>query len=778
MKHFTKKSCIYLISISLFVASAVTFFWQFEKNNGKLSLKLSLKDQGNAAFSKREYKKAVKLWKAAIKNDPENIDLHIRLGKAYWRLAKWKNAEKSLISAISLAPESPMARMELARILLIRGNINAARNQTVKLLSITPENPEVHVLSGDINLFENKLQKALEEYKKALLLSSGETRYLLKLAACLHALKKNKKAETYFDMARHRKNLSVENLIQFADYYNYINDHTGEKDSLLKAIRLEPESINIRMRLADLYIAAGQFKKALTILEKILKKNPGNIEVQKTMTDVYINLNLFKKASTLLRHLKEENSEEDFQLELLQGKFWLYQGRASFAAIHLRSAVKLAPGLTMGYYYLALAYLNSGQEKLAENSLKSVLMLSPDNHKATILMAGLLYKKERYLISMKYLDRLIKKEPESCEAHLLKGLDLLELGAEKQAARSITKALTIDPSNPSIWYYLGLVFERTGKNTRALDAYGRALTLNPDLAEAAYHYSEILIKTKKQKALHDITEFLKGKKHSQSLYYASARTALALGKSKLAESYIKKAMTLKKNVPYYLIVTMVRVQLSMGHNEKARKILKNYTIHNASHQNGWISLADYDRKTGFLNRAKQVMEKAKKRLPGSSLILANLAWIYIESDDNINLGLELAKKAYEQRPDDPGTADTLGWAYYKKGNYVQAGWIFSEMEKKYSRNWLVCYHLGMTLYKQGKIVQAKKKLNRALTLTDDEKKKDNIMAVLAEITDEQQQEAVESEEFSKMNILKPLELNPFEDKESPAPQWKQKPELN
>ncbi len=84
----------------------------------------------------------------------------------------------------------------------------------------------------------------------------------------------------------------------------------------------------------------------------------------------------------------------------------------------------------------------------------------------------------------------------------------------------------------------------------------------------------------------------------------------------------------------------------------------------------------------------------------------------------------------------------------------------------------------MTLYKQGKIVQAKKKLNRALTLTDDEKKKDNIMAVLAEITDEQQQETVESEEFSKINILKPLELNPFEDKESPAPQWKQKPELN
>ncbi len=769
-----KKTCfIYLIFISVFIA-AMAILWLYAKNNHRLYLA----DQGNAAFAGRDYKKAVKLWKAAIQNDPDNVDLHIRLGKAYWRLAKWKNAEKSMASAISLSPEAPMARIELTRILLIRGNINAARNQAVKLLSISPGNPEVHVLSGDINLFENKIQKALEEYKKALLLSSGETRYLLKLAACLHALKNDKKAETYFNMARQKKNLNAENLIQFADYYNHINDHAGAEDSLLKAIRLEPESINIKMRLADLYILEGQFNKARVVLERILKQDTVNTEAQKAMTDVYISLNLFQKAGKLLRHLKEKKPENDFQLELLQGKFWLYQGRASFAAIHLRSAVELAPGLTMGYYYLALAYLNSGQENLAENSLKSVLMLDPDNHGATLLMAGLLYKKKRYLISMKYLDRLIKKEPEAYEAHLLKGLDLLELGAKQQAALSIMAALTIDPLNPSIWYYLGLVFESKGENTRALDSYGKALTLNPDLAEAAYHYSEILIKTKKNKALNNIIRFLKGKKHTAALYYASARTALALGKNKLAQSYIEKAMKLKKKIPYYLVLTRVRVQISMGHNDKAKKILENYTIHNSSHPDGWISLANYDLKTGFLNRAKQVMEKAKKRLPGSSLILANLAWIYIESGDNINLGLELAKKAYEQRPDDPGTADTLGWAYYKKGNYVQASWIFSEMEKKYSKNWLVFYHLGMTLYKQGKIVRAKKKLNMALTLTDDEKKKDNIVAVLAEITDEQQKGTVESADFSKMNILKPLKLNPFDDKESPAPQWKQKPELN
>ncbi len=771
MKTLKKHMVLYFLVISL-ILSALTVFWSYKKNDEKISLK----NQGETAFSRREYKKAVIFWKAALKHNPDNVDLYMRLEKAYWRLAKWKKAEQSLISALNLNPEAYRARIELARIFLIRGDINAARNQAVKLSAISSKSPDLHVLWGDINILENKINKALTEYKKAMLLSSGETTYLLKLAACLHTLKKNHKAEIYFDLARDKKKLSVDDLMQFADYYDHIKDYTRAEKILTKAIQREPEAINIRIRLADIYISTRQFKKALSVLERIIQMEPGNRDVEKTMANIFINLNQFKKADRLLENLKKKIPENDFQMELLQGKFWLYQGKAAFAAIHLQSAVEMAPGLAMGYYYLSLAYLKSGQENLAENSLKSVLILDPDNSEATMLIAGILYKKGRYLISLKYLDRLIKKDPETYETHLLKGLNLLKLGSGRKAAKSIMNALAIDPVNPSAWFYLGIAFETAGENIRAIDSYARALSLNPNLAEAAYDYSEILIKTQKNKALDTVKKFLKGRKKTQPLYYALVRTAMALGQNKLAEKYLNKAISIGKMEPYYLAATMAKVQISMGHNEKARKILEEYTMCNPHRGDGWIGLASYYRNMGFPNKAITILERAKKRLPDSSPVLANLAWLYLESGANINLGLDLAKKAYEHNPDDPGTTDTLGWAYYKKGNYLQAGWIFSEMKKKYPENWLILYHMGLTLYRQGKIVQAKGELNQARILAPTEDKKDNITAMLSEIQNERDSNQEESVNFNKMDINKPLKFSAQKDQDILTPQWEKNPD--
>lgn len=765
MKFLKKHISLVLTALIL---AGLAGAWFFLKNDGVISLE----NQGETAFNRRNYQRAVALWKSALKHDPGNVHLHIRLGQAYWRLAEWNDAEKNIHIALTARPEDSRLRIEMARILLLKGNINSARDQVVKLSAVSPDNPEVHVLSGDINIIENKTQKALSDYRKALLLSSGETRYLLKLTACLHALKKDHEAETYFNMARDKKNRRVEDFIQFADYYNHMNDNVRAEAALQRAIHLEPESINIIMRLTDLYISTGQFKKALPVLEKILKTDPTNRYVQMAMADVYISLNHFKKAENLIRSLGGRKSEKNFGLELLQGKFWLYQGNTAFAAIHLKSAVDMAPTLTMGYYYLALAYLASGQEKLAENSLKSVLMLVPDHAEATLLMAGLLYKKEHYLISLQYIDRLIKKKPENDEAHLLKGLDLLKLGADKKAARSIMAALAIDPVNASAWYYLGLVFESLKKNTQALKAYGRALSLNPDLIDAAYHYSGLLIKTKGRNALYALNHFLNGKEKTRAIYYASARTAMAMGENQLSAACLKKAMGMGKKVPYYLVEHLARVEKAMGHDDEAQKILEDYTRQYSGSEAGWIGLASYYRNMGSLTKAKQTMEKAEKRLPDSPVILANLAWIYLESNIKTDLALDLARQAYEQMPDDPGITDTLGWCYYKKGDYVQAGWIFSEMEKKYPDNGLVLYHGGATLYKQGKTIQAMNKLKKALILDLNKKEKGDIMAMLSEIKDRKKSGTAASADFTKKEFLNSLKLSPPEAEDILKPQWK------
>lgn len=733
----------------------------------------SLFAQGEAAFSRRDYQRAAALWKSALKHEPGSVQLRIRLGKAYWRLAKWESARKCFELALAERPEDSGLRIDLVRLLLLQGDMEAAEKEIRKLSSLSPDNPEVHLLWGDLFMLENRIKDALPRYQKALSLSSGEVRYLLKMAVCLHGLKKDHEAGAYFDRAQKRDNRSFQDFLHFADYYSYRNDDIRAESSLLGAVRLEPENLNVRMRLATLYLSTAQFDKALAVLEKVLEAVPESRDVQKAMADACISLNNFEKAEVLLQNLGDKNFRGDPELELLQGKFWLYQGNTAFAATHLKSAVDLVPGLTMGHYYLAVAYLASGQESLAENSLKSALLLSPDHPATLLLMAGILYKKRRYLLSLEYLERLMAKEPENHEAYLLKGLNLMELGAGKKAARALMAALAIDPANSSGWYYLGRVYERTGENRRAQNSYVKALELNPRLSDAAYHYAGVLIKSgKKDKALEAIDQLFGEKEKSPFLYYAAAMTAMNLDRNDLAAAYLEKAMDLEGDVPGYLVETLARVQMAMGRHDEARETLEYCTLHHSGHVGGWIALADYYRSLGFLNETRETLEKAKERLPESPRILGDLAWLYLETGVETDLALDFARGAYELQPQDPGIADTLGWAYFKKGAYAQAGWIFSEMEKQYPDNVLLLYHLGMTLFKQGKIPPAMERLNRALLLGAGEKETQTINSILAEINGREVSKKEAPVDFTETDILEPLKINPPEEEDILKPQWK------
>lgn len=43
--------------------------------------------------------------------------------------------------------------------------------------------------------------------------------------------------------------------------------------------------------------------------------------------------------------------------------------------------------------------------------------------------------------------------------------------------------------------------------------------------------------------------------------------------------------------------------------------------------------------------------------------------------------MRLVQKSYEKLPDNPATADTLGWIYYKKNMTTRASWLLEQTQK-------------------------------------------------------------------------------------------------
>ena len=96
----------------------------------------------------------------------------------------------------------------------------------------------------------------------------------------------------------------------------------------------------------------------------------------------------------------------------------------------------------------------------------------------------------------------------------------------------------------------------------------------------------------------------------------------------------------------------------------------------------------------------------------------NLAYNYAQYGGNVDIALGLAQKARELDPNDPNTADTLGWIQYKKGSYGMSLELLKESNEKFkSSNPTVLYHLGLAYQKNGDPAKAREALTKALAVS-------------------------------------------------------------
>jgi tetratricopeptide (TPR) repeat protein len=97
----------------------------------------------------------------------------------------------------------------------------------------------------------------------------------------------------------------------------------------------------------------------------------------------------------------------------------------------------------------------------------------------------------------------------------------------------------------------------------------------------------------------------------------------------------------------------------------------------------------------------------------------NLAWIYANRGEQLDLALQLAQEAKQQMPESPEVNDTLGWVYYKKDLRELAVKTLENSVGKDPKNVMFQYHLGLAYAKAGQSIKARRALEEALRLKPD-----------------------------------------------------------
>src|SRR5262249_15712152 len=70
--------------------------------------------------------------------------------------------------------------------------------------------------------------------------------------------------------------------------------------------------------------------------------------------------------------------------------------------------------------------------------------------------------------------------------------------------------------------------------------------------------------------------------------------------------------------------------------------------------------------------AEKDLNEALKLYPHQPHVLNYLGYSWIDQGINLDDGMRMIRRAVEQRPDDGYIVDSLGWAYFRLGNYDEA----------------------------------------------------------------------------------------------------------
>src|ERR1700681_1322343 len=130
----------------------------------------------------------------------------------------------------------------------------------------------------------------------------------------------------------------------------------------------------------------------------------------------------------------------------------------------------------------------------------------------------------------------------------------------------------------------------------------------------------------------------------------------------------------------------------------------------ATDKNTWVTYyyrGICEERSKQWNKAEADMRKALDLQPEQPHVLNYLGYSWIDQGINLDEGMKMIKRAVDQRPDDGYIVDSLGWAYYRIGNYEDAVKNLERAIDLKPEDPTINDHLGDAYWRIGRTLEAK-----------------------------------------------------------------------
>ncbi len=470
------------------------------KKDGDLSLAVSnlqqairIKDKVN--YRKRlaelyqlqgKYKEALVQVQAALQIDYNNADLHYLLAEIQLHLNKINTARFALEKTIELDGDNPKY---LEKLFWVYNNLaensndymlERAKRIATKLVELKPDNKDYRIYLGDIFFELGDKLKAASSYNKAIELAPEDTWGYIKLAQFYEEVDKSDKSEELYRYVLYLDD-SLENQRRLANFYF---EQGKYKLALAEYEELNDRTtanLEVKMRLAESYLATEDLEKGLDAFDQILQDNQEGqfyLEVAKIVKKYSLDeaINIYQTAlnqeellnaeekDLIYKELgyiyfkveEEEYFEELDQLLQINSQAEIYNllGEYKFIAGDLDKAIhyfKLALdkyNSHKSHYNLSLSYLIADHFDLAQNEAERLISLGYEEEGQELIDLINNVKSLRVTYTEKYVPGRINR---------IKGDKLREEGKLNEALIKYKESIFENYNYNLSYFYLGVI---------------------------------------------------------------------------------------------------------------------------------------------------------------------------------------------------------------------------------------------------------------------------------------------------------------------------------
>ena len=408
--------------------------------------------------------------------------------------------------------------------------------------------------------------------------------------------------------------------VRVAHDYAKRGDVANGIDVLKDLALARPDEPLAYLNLAYFYL--NQLKKpdlALKYAQKAVEVDPKNFSGYQMLFEVYVALKQKKDAdSTLVRAQKLESKDPNFWLNLAELTIQLYtDGDLPFPAQRVPAVDQLLKRAA-GY---------------AENDGNVYAKIGDDY----VLI-------DQVADAIPFYLRTLELNKDNADVRLKLAQSFLKTGQRDQAIHSLEEMVKANPMKFELYEFLARLYEEAGNKERALANYEQALLIAPNQPE---------------------------------LYLGAAQTQLSLKQFERAVATLEEARRrfAIPQITYSLAIALASAKRYSDALPVFEAALQEAQSREEELLDGsfYFNYGATAEQAGLVDKAATLLKRSIDLDPSKAAQAYNyLGFMWVDRNMNLDEAGLMIKKALDIDPENGAYLDSLGWYYYRKGDFARA----------------------------------------------------------------------------------------------------------